>query len=162
MKPHRRRQYGRQIAPSRPNMATDVPFQPRHVAQWPGLPENLRAMKMKSFNDPKIPPGHKFSHMQKIPLEHKSSKEMQDEVERVMLRNIRNATRGPNRDYLIEKYEFWLANGKPTMSPQHGSAVDKHDQRLTQGKGSGIWQDAIENERPKQRRRVAVSDLVER
>lgn len=162
MRPHRRRQYGRQIAPSKPGMPTEVPFQPRHIAQWPGLPENLRAMKMKSFNDPKIPPGRKFSHLQKIPLEHKSSKAMQDEVERVMLRNLREARGGPNYDYLLKKFEWWLANGRPTMSPQHGTAANKHDQRLTQGKGSGVWQDYIDNEDPKHRRKVAVSDLVER
>lgn len=152
MTPPPRRRIGRSV---------DTPFSPRQLPQWGSLPEDLRAMKMKSFNDPKIPPGRKFTHVQKIPLEHQSSKEMQDEIERIMRRNIREARGGPNHQFLLEKYEWWLANGKPTMSPQHGGAVNKHDQRLTQGKGSGVWQDDIEHTDPKHRKRVDISDLVE-
>ena len=169
---YRKREYGRQVAPSQgfarkidtpmQNINTLAPpFQPRHPVPWGGLPENLRAMKMKSFNDPMIPPGRKFSHLQKIPIDHKSSREQQDEIQRIMLRNLRKAWGSPNYDFLKEKYEWWLANGRPTMSPQVEGPGNKHDMKLTQGRGSGVWQDYVEDRDTKHRKKVYVDDLVD-
>lgn len=157
MRPHRKRQYGRTLAPMVPVMGHDTPFRPRNINQWGAMPRNI--YKQKSFSDPAIPPGHRLTKRhQKIPLGHMSYKPMQDELERIKMRNIANALRGPDRDYLIREYEEWVANGRPTYGSP-GKNADMNEWRLTQGKGSGVWQDEIEDRDPKQRKRHNLADL---
>lgn len=157
MRPHRKRQYGRSLAPTVPVMGHDTPFRPRNLNQWGAMPRNI--YKQHAFDQSPIPPGYRLTEKhQKIPLGHMSYKPMQDQIERSMKDEINRTEPGRRRDYLISKHAEWVANGRPTYGSP-GKNADMSEWRLTQGKGSGVWQDEIEDRDPKQRKRYNLADL---
>jgi hypothetical protein len=133
------------------------PFQPRQLIPWGSMPRNL--YKQRAFSQSPVPPGYRLTKKhQKVPTDHQSYKPMQDALNESMLREIRNTEPGKRRDYLIAKWEAWVANGMPTWGSP-GKNADKNEWHKTQAKGSGVWQDEVEDQHPRQKRRYNLADL---
>jgi len=162
MNAHRKRQYGRQVGASTPSLSgLNVPFQPRRIAQWPGIDDSLRRWKVKELGQSRVPPGYKMQGpMAKVPLNHKSHKATQDIVERKMIREMNQETAGPRLDFLKDRYDQWVANGRPVYGDP-GPNSRPNDFRYTNRAG-GAWMDDVTDDDPKRLRKVDLRDRLER
>jgi hypothetical protein len=161
MRPHRKKVYGRQVAPATFGAsAYDTPFAPRKFHSLPDMTTilNRKRYKQRDPGDPPIAPGYKLSKKhQKVPLDHQSYKPMQDFIEHRRRKRIKSMPAGKDRDYLIEELEEWIANGRPTYG-QPGRNAKKNDWVKT-NKESTAWMDEVEDMDPKHRKRMDLRDI---
>lgn len=77
------------------------------------------------MDDKGIPAPGQPVNVQEIREGHKSIKAAQDRIEEIMLKKIQEATKGTARyRYLVEDYEAWIQNGRPTYGQPHGKDRD--------------------------------------
>lgn len=149
------------MAPATPMAsAYDTPFAPKRFAKMPSITDLLGRQRYKQHSPEQSPvaPGYKLSEKhQKVPLDHMSYKPMQDFIERKMIEEIRNTEPGKRRDYLMKKYESWVANGRPTYG-MPGKNANKNEWVKT-NKDSPIWMDEVEGMDPKHRKRIDLRDV---
>ena len=92
---------------------------PKKVAKWPSFldwTKKGRQGRQKKITDPLIPEPKEPITISRVKTGHLSEKVHQDDIERIMLKNIKEATPGSKRhEYLELDYYAWVQKGRPVL-----------------------------------------------